>query len=234
MSEYFKTHTMYNSKNTINKNWIIKKYKLDLKKYLWHFTPKSNILEIWSWAWNFAYFCQSMWVKNYTWIDIDDYFFEENKKEFPNYKFEKIKFQNFLSTKHLQYDVIFTAHVFEHLDETERIEIIKWIYFWLKNWWIWINYMPNADSFIFADHLRYWDITHKNIYTTEAFEQLLNISQIDYSIEHLNIYIYVNKWLFWRMIHKFFVFITRIYYMWMWLYLPEIYTWEFINIITKK
>jgi hypothetical protein len=76
-------------------------------------------LEIWCWIGNFAYFCNKIWVKDYTWIDIDDYFFENNKKDFQNYKFIKSTFQKFLNLQ--QYntiDIIFTSHILEHLNET--------------------------------------------------------------------------------------------------------------------
>jgi hypothetical protein len=94
--------------------------------------------------------------------------------------------------------------------------------------------MPNAESITSASMWRYCDITHRIVYTDKAFEQLLNTVNIVYNIEHLNIYIYAWRGIFWRLVHKLFVFITKVYYMWMWVNFPKIYTREFISVITKK
>jgi len=128
--------------------------------------------------------------------------------------------------------MVFTSHLFEHLNKKERIEIINYIYKWLKKWWIWINYMPNADSSLIVWFWRWWDVTHTTIYNKVSFQQLINQSWNDFSnIKHLNINIWQN--FIKRMIHKIFLFFSKIYYIWMWRNFPEIYTWEIISILKK-
>jgi len=231
MKWYFKNHPSYKYEENLKyRKWISEKYKFDLKNYI-NQIKSWNILEIWTWIWNFAYFCDEIWTKKYTWIDIDDYFFNFHRKEFKKYNFVKDSFQNFLNTNK-DYDMVFTSHLFEHLNKKERIEIINYIYKWLKKWWIWINYMPNADSSLIVWFWRWWDVTHTTIYNKVSFQQLINQSWNDFSnIKHLNINIWQN--FIKRMIHKIFLFFSKIYYIWMWRNFPEIYTWEIISILKK-
>lgn len=235
MGNYFGQHIWYQKEHkhkleTYKLHYL--RYKKDLEKYLWNF-KNAKILEIWSWMWKFAYFCNKIWVEDYTWIDIDDFFFEENKKDFPKYNFEKIWFQDYLKDHQNEFDIIFVSHVFEHLDEKERIEMIENIYWGLKENWIWINYMPNADNLLRFWMCRYGDLTHKFIYTDISFNQLIKSAKCDYKIENFNTYIWIkNK--FRRVIHLIFRFFTKIYFIGMWQAFPEFYTWEFINVLTKK
>ena len=235
MNNYFKSHIWY-QKASNNKNKVFNgtylQYKKDLEKYLDKF-HNAKVLEIGSWMWKFANFCNKIWVKDYTGIDIDDYFFEENKKDFPNYNFKKTWFQEYLKIHKNEFDIILVSHVFEHLDEKERVEMIESIYWGLKENWIWINYMPNADNFLRLWMCRYWDLTHKYIYTDISFNQIIKSTQCDFEIENLNIYIWAKNF-FRRSIHLFFRWITKIYFLGMWQIFPEFYTWEFINILTKK
>lgn len=235
MSNYFEYHPSY-QKQLKDKEKIFKgeylKYKKDLNDYLNRFYD-AKILEIGCWIGKFSYFCDKIWVKDYTWIDIDDYFFEYNKKDFPNYNFLKIWFQEYLKEHKNEFDIIFVSHVFEHLDEKERMEMITGVYGWLREWWIRINYMPNWDNFLRFGMCRYWDLTHKSIYTNISFNQLVKSSNLPFEIENFNIYIWVkNK--FRRIIHLIFRFFTKIYFLGMWESFPEFYTWEFINLLTKK
>lgn len=235
MSDYFSQHTEYQRlfkiKNKLYDDFYLQ-YKKDLEKYLSKFS-NANILEIWCGMGKFTYFCDKIWVRDYTGIDIDDYFFEYNKKDFPDYNFVKIWFQEYLNKHKDEFDIIFVSHVFEHLDEKERVEMIESIYGWLKKWWIWINYMPNADTFLRLGMCRYGDLTHKFIYTNISFDQVVKSTGLLFEIENHNIYIWVkNK--FRRAIHLIFRFFTKIYFLGMGEWFPEFYTWEFINVLTKK
>lgn len=235
MSDYFKNHPCYseawkNRKKVFNFCYL--QYKKDLKKYLWKL-KNSKVLEIGSWMWKFAYFCSVIWNNDYVWIDIDDYFFEKNKQDFPNYQFNHVSFQKYLNKHKNEFDIIFVSHVFEHLDEIERLEMIEYIYNWLKDNWIWINYMPNADAILLSSNWRYTDITHKTIYNENSFFQIINSTNCDFLIENFNIYIWVKNQ-FRRLIHLLFRWITKIYFLGMWQRFPKIYTWEFINVLTKK
>lgn len=228
---YFKNHPSYKYEENLKfRDGLVKKYNYDLQDYLSSIS-KWKILEIATWIWNFAYFCHKLWVENYTGIDIDDYFFQFHKKEFWNYEFVQSKFQDYLDwTK--KYDVIFTSHLFEHLDEKERVEIIHHIHNSLNNWWIWVNYMPNADSVIEATAWMYIDITHHRVYNTHSFSQLINYSWVYFSeIKNLNAFIGCS--FIKRLIHNFFLIMTKIYYLWMGRNFPAIYTWEIISILKK-
>ena len=235
MNNYFKHHKQYqesiNNKQRIFDNMEVQ-YRRELQEYLYKFKD-ARVLEIWSWMWKFTYFCDKIWVKDYTGIDIDDYFFDENKKDFSNYNFIKIWFQEYLSKHKNEFDIIFVSHVFEHLDEKERIEMIENIYNWLKKRWIWINYMPNADSTLRVWNLRWTDITHKTIYNDNSFSQVVYDSKCDFEIGNFNTYV-GSKNIFRRVIHLIFLFFTKIYYLWMWQCFPQIYTFEIISILTKK
>lgn len=217
------------------RNVFFQKYKWELKK-LWKTLNKdAKILEIGFGNGNFTYFCKKYWFKNYTWIEIDDTFIEQNKKDFKNYYFLKQDFQTFLKDSK-KYDVIFTSHVFEHLNKTEAGELIKSIYSSLNIWWYWINYMPNADSHLNSCSLRYHDITHKYIYNSHSFEQIILTNEISFSkIEHFNSFPAINhyiKFLF-KIIHPIFLWISKIYYYWMWYSFPKTYTSEILSIMEK-
>lgn len=235
MNNYFKSHIWYqkayNNKNKVY-NATYLQYKKDLEKYLDKF-HNAKVLEIWCGMWKFTNFCSKIWVIDYTWIDIDDYFFEENKKDFPKFNFIKIWFQEYLKIHKNKFDIIFVSHVFEHLDEKERIEMVESIYWGLKENWIWINYMPNADSTLKVWNWRWTDITHKTIYNDMSFAQVVYGCNCNFKIENYNTYIWVKNF-FRRSIHLFFRWITKIYFLGMWHIFPEFYTWEFINVLTKK
>lgn len=237
INNYFTTHPMYKdfsiAKN--KRNNFFQKYKWELKK-LWKSLNKDvKILEIGFWNWGFAYFCRKYWFKNYTGIDIDDTFIEQNKKEFKNYLFKKQDFQNFLKDAK-KYDIIFISHVFEHLNKNEAGELIKLIYSSLNTWWYRINYMPNADSNLNACSLRYHDITHKYIYNSNSFEQIILSNGIEFSkINHSNSFPAINHYIkiLFRIIHPIFLWITKLYYYWMWYSFPKTYTSEILSIIKK-
>jgi hypothetical protein len=47
MGEYFKNNLWYNYQENLKiRDWYLKKYQKDLKKYLDYFNPNINILEI--------------------------------------------------------------------------------------------------------------------------------------------------------------------------------------------
>lgn len=230
---YFINHPWYNS---LNENLNYSKY--DFKKYnkeIWEYlnNKKLNILEIWFWHWKFTNFVNEKKIKNYTWIDIDDHFYKSVKNKYPNYKFIIKWFKEFFTKQKInKFDIIFMSHVFEHLDETERKEIITLISDNLVKWWIWINYMPNAQSILEWSKTRYFDIDHKFWYTPNSFNQLLNKYWNFEKITHNNAYIWAST-LFWRYIHYLFLFFTKIYFLWMLTQFPNVYTSELITIIKK-
>ena len=235
MDKYFEHHKWYQI-GYKNKDKVYKAHYLSCKKELKNYLNKfidAKVLEIGSWMWKFAYFCDKIWVKDYTWIDIDDYFFEGTRKDFPNYKFIKIRFQKYLKEHKNEFDIIFVSHVFEHLDEKERIEMVESIYCWLKENGIWINYMPNADAIFLVWYWRRCDLTHKNIYNESSFFQLISSCNCNFTIENFNKYIWSPSKIR-RLIHLIFLFFTKIYFLGMWFTFPNFYTREFWNILTKK
>ncbi len=235
-NSYFKSHPMYVKGM---KEWHnIKNVFAKLQDEMWHildgFNKDAKILEIGFWKWDFAYFCHNKGFKNYTGIDIDDTFKKQNEKKFPEYIFSSDDIINFFA-KNTWYDVIFMAHVFEHLDEKEANETVSLIYSSLNEWWYWINYMPNADSSK-ACALRYIDITHKKIYNSHSFEQILLTNDALFTtINHYNTLPSISPYikLLFKMIHPFFWVMTKIYFAWMWLIFPKIYSSEILSLMKK-
>lgn len=229
---YFKNHPWYNDSDIeTNNRSMIKKYISDLDNQWVDISNSLNILEIWFWIWNFAAFCNFKSIKNYTWVDIDSHYWEELKKIFSNYIFLKDSFQNFLLKKENQYDLIFTSHIVEHLEKKELFELIRLINKSLRKGWKWINYMPNANSTVNALNMRYCDITHINFYNNQSFEQaIINSWVIFNNIYHLNDRptTFIK-----RIIYSFFLFLTKIYYLWMMQILPAYNSINLISIIEK-
>jgi len=204
-------------------------------KEIWEYLTKDlKVLEIWVWNWDFACFCEKKWIKDYTWIDIDDYYFNELRKKFVKYSFIKANFQDYLVDKEEFYDIVYISNVFEHLNEIERKSMIKLVYSSLKKWWKWINYMPNADSVILLGHTAFWDVTHYRVYNTTSFEQIIKMNWINfYKITHKTLCIWCDNMIK-KIIHWIFIFLSKVYYLWMWTSaFPKIYTWEFISILEK-
>jgi hypothetical protein len=138
--------------------------------------------------------------------------------------------------KSIKYDIVFTSHVFEHLIKNEANELIKWIYTSLNDWWCRINYMPNADSHLNACSLRYHDITHKYLYNTHSFEQIILTNEVSFSkMMNFNSFPFVNKYIrfIFKITHPIFLLITKLYYYWMWCSFPKIYTSEILSILRK-
>lgn len=241
MNNYFKTHPMYiKSRKNIKKSQTIRynstyKYENELGKIFKYLNKDVKILEIWFGSGNFTYFCKENRYKNYTWIDIDNTFIEEHKKEFKDYNFFQEDIVNFLQ-KNKWYDVIFMAHVFEHLNKTEAKDTIKLIYSALNEWWYRINYMPNADSYLNASTLRYIDITHKTLYNSNSLEQIILSNEVYFSkIQHLNTIaaIWPLIRIVFKILHPIFLWTTKIYFYGMWFSFPKIYTSEILSIMKK-
>lgn len=232
--DYFSSRKDYQNDYKNNKDKI---YKITNKKYskdIMKFFPSKDIkiLEIGFWNWKFANFLFQNWYKEYTWIDVDDFYIRDLKETFPEYHFYKSNIHEFLMPNKNKYDIIFMSHVFEHLNKSERETCIKCIETSLKKNWYRINYMPNADSDILLWYGRRWDITHYTIYNSISFEQLLNKYSNFSEINHYNQYVWFQNPIY-RIFHKITLFFTKIYYLGMWSHLPKIYTWEFLSIIKK-
>lgn len=229
---YFKNHPWYQYEQNIKlRDHIVTKFN----KELYNYVPKLKswkILEIWVGIGNFAHYCHLINTQAFTWIDIDDYFFSYHRQEFPKFNFVKARFQDFLKNINEEYDVVFTSHLFEHLDEIERVEIIQYINQALKKWWIWINYMPNADSVLRSNLWMYNDITHFRIYNDNSFLQVVGESWVHFSeIIHLNNYIWYG--FFKRFVHKISLFFTKLYFLSQWIAFPKIYSFEIFSILKK-
>ncbi len=228
---YFQNHPWYINKDRERGNAsMLKKFQSDLTQRWIKIDSDYKILEIWFWVWNFAHFCNNIWVKDYYWVDIDDFYINILEEEYKNFSFEKKSFEELNSVTE-SFDIIFTSHLFEHLDERENQALIQIIHQSLKKWWKWINYMPNADSVINWLSMRYWDITHKKIYNSTSFEQTINNSGNKFEkIIHLNDRPtnFIK-----RVIHKPFYYITKMYYIWMMQGFPKNYSSNIISILTK-
>lgn len=229
---YFENHPVYN--NITNYEDIYNDYILKYNKEIWDYIKqykKPKVLEIGFWLGIFANYCNHNKL-SYTGIDIDDYFLASMQEKFSSFEFFKTTIKEFSEKNANTFDIIFMSHVFEHLDKAQREECIVEIWKMLKPWGIWINYMPNADSVLWAVHWRYCDYTHFTIYSELSFSQLLNTHWTFSSIKHINIYIGFSSYIK-RVIHIFFLYMTKLYYITMWRPFPSIYTWEIITITRK-
>jgi len=216
--DYYSNHIWYTN---IKCDWIIKKYKCNFGNIIDEKWKNINVLEIWSWMWCFTKFIKQLWIKNYTWIDLDKDSIQFLDKQYPEFEFINISVLDFLKWKK-QYDIIFMSHVFEHFSIEEWIYLSKLINKSLKDNWIWINIMPNAWSLYYSWYMRYVDITHKTLYSYESFSQVLLKSWFKkekiihknfllscrlYFYFIINIWIFMHKillWLIWQSMHKFF------------------------------
>jgi len=137
-----------------------------------HITPNDKILEIWTWLWDFASYCLHRWVKEYTWIEIDEWLTDKLWKKFNNYKILCVDALDFFQNTTEKFDVIYMSHVFEHFTIEEWIVLARYICEHLAHQGTWINIMPNAWC-ITGCLGRYSDITHKTIYSSNSFNQVL-------------------------------------------------------------
>ncbi len=231
MDKYFRNHPDYIFQNN-NYHDSYEKLKSDLKWQNIIISTSDDVLEIWFWKWNFANYCKNIWVTNYTGIDIDDFFIKKLTKNFKDYKFKNIDLDSFFIADNNKYNLIFTSHVFEHLDSKTSSKLIDWIYKSLKNWWKWINIMPNADSVFNATSMRYCDITHRILYNSISFVQKINSREnIFFDIQHYNDRptTFIK-----RIIHIPFKFIFKILYLWMMQKMPKYYTSNLISVLKKE
>lgn len=235
-NSYFKNHPMYAKwiKDWANINNVFAKLQDEVGNILDSLPKDAKILEIGFWKWDFAYFCHSKGFKSYIGVDIDDTFKEQNEERFPDYGFFTDGIATFFANN-TWYDIIFMAHVFEHLDESEANKTVSLIYSSLNSWWYWINYMPNADSSK-ACALRYIDITHRKIYNSHSFEQILLTNDALFSkIHHYNTLPSISPYikLLFKIIHPFFLLATKVYFTGMWLLFPRIYSSEILSVMKK-
>lgn len=235
---YFKNHPMH--RKSIQEWWdSIENVSSKFRDEIWHLFQDKNknirILEIWIWRWDFAQFCRENDVVYYTWIDIDDIFVSHLQNRFEDFTFLMADIVEFLEKDEGKYDIIFMAHVFEHLPPDTANRAIQLIYEHLNNDGYWVNYMPNADS-LRACGLRYIDITHQSIYNTNSFEQIIFSNNVDFSqITHFNTLPAINPYvkMIFKVIHPVFLTFTKIYYYGMWIIFPKTYTSEMLSILKK-
>lgn len=213
---YFKNHPWYKYQENLRlRDGMVNKYMHDLRDYIVDI-KNGDVLEIGTGIGNFT----SISVISCEWKVIPELiltiiFFKYHQNEFVKYQFIQSRFQEYLDGNN-KFDVIFTSHLFEHLDESERMEIVQHIGNSLTEWGIWINYMPNADSIIQSTNGMYVDITHYRIYNDHSFSQLINYCWKNFcDIRHINSFVWTN--FFKRSIHNIFLFFTKIYYLWMWM-----------------
>jgi len=157
------------------------KYKLDkeikstylpsFKEYM----PKDKnvqILDLGSGFGRFAYFCDLLGYKKYTGIDLSGGI-GICTKLFPDYKFIKDDFNNYLTASEEEFDVIFISHVLEHLKKDAMPDFLEKIRSKLKDNGIAIITVPNAAAYFGASGGRYIDFTHEIAFTPESLEEIL-------------------------------------------------------------
>lgn len=181
---YFKNNHSYGM-DIENNSWQRNK-QMD-KKFGRYIKSDAKVLEIWSWLWSFANFCIYKWVKEFVWIEIDQWVAEKLSKYFDQYKILCADALEFFEKTEEKFDVIFMSHVLEHFTIEDGITLARHIREHLNPHGIWINIMPNAWC-ISSWVARYNDITHKVIYTSNSFNQLLLEAWFDIQgIQHFNV-----------------------------------------------
>lgn len=171
---YYEYHIWYKNQN--NNSYLINYYKKNLKElFSKPNVNKLKVLEIWCWKWVFSQYCESIWIKEYYWFDLDENIILENNKTFLNNKWFIFSSDNVIDflNSNKDFDIIFMSHVFEHLDSDESKMYINKIYKSLIKNWVYINIMPNAWSLFSSTIQRYSDNTHKTLYTDNSFNQVL-------------------------------------------------------------
>ncbi|MFZ2150429.1 MAG: methyltransferase domain-containing protein [Candidatus Absconditicoccaceae bacterium] len=224
--DYFKNHDGYALFNIDFKkrDLILKK---QIGKFINNFSRNAKILEIGVGQGKFTYYCKNKGFVNFTGLELDNNIIDQHKKQFKGYNFYNIEGSEFLENTKEKYDIIFMDNVFEHLTLEEGIYIAKLINKKLNVGGIWINIMPNAESLFGACALRYCDITHKNLYTSNSFSQLLQIAGFkNEKIKHFNNMDNPNiiKLIIFKIITGFFGILGM---------LPKIHTWAIKSIIYK-
>ena len=219
-------------------NWDLKEayggsflsLKNNVGKHIDHLDKKVCILEIGSGNGWFSNYCDKLWFKNYIWFDLDDNMTQKTQKIFPNYKFYSKDIFDFLNSQKNAFDVVFISHVFEHLEEERACEISKLIYESLKLWWIWINTMPNAEAPYTSQ--RYLDVTHKKIYSSNSFSQIL--LEIGFEKNNINHYEQVlGNNIIIRGIMKIFKYFHKAFLLSAGIYPPKIFTQNIFTIAKK-
>lgn len=158
------------------------------KRFDKYINSNNKVLEIWTGLWNFASYCTYKWIKDYTWIEIDKWIAKKLWKIFDGYKIICIDALNFLEKTPEKYDIIYMNHVFEHFTIEDGIILAIHIKQHLSHDWIWINTMPNAGC-ISGCLGRYSDITHKTIYSSNSFNQVILEAWFDKdNIHHFNVF----------------------------------------------
>lgn len=228
------------------KNWIYSKLDIDADREcfvqfaemnFWNelksIKGNAKIVEIWSGHGKFAFLAKKYNLKNYIWFELDSAACDKLRADFPDYKFLDESADSFLESNTNSVDLVFTSHVFEHLDSPYANEIAKKIRASLKIWGMWINIMPNMGSLYFACHTRYIDLTHENWYTDNSFSQLLlQCWYLETEIEHRNNYVGFTKLK--RMAHLLVLRIHKIILQSMGYWMPKIHSTDIISVITKR
>ncbi len=184
-SNYFKNNSSYGTRIAENSPSQDKEMERKFGRYIY---PKAKILEIGTGLWTFASYCSHKGVKDYTGIEIDKWIAKAAAKYFKEYSIHGDDAIHFLKKTKEKYDTIFMSHVFEHFSIEEGITLANQVLKHLKPHGKRINIMPNAGC-ISAGVARYNDITHKVIYTSNSFSQVLLEAGFDrWNIQHFNVY----------------------------------------------
>ncbi len=229
---YYKNHWYWLSIDDKIYKKRFQSLEINLRDLFKSFKKNDIIIEIWCWKWYFTNFCSKKWFSNYTWFELDEDMLKLVKKRFPKYDFRKDDIFSFLKEQENNLDIVYMSHVFEHFSLEEWKELSKLIHKALKTNGIWINLMPNASAPYCSWYLRYNDITHKILYTTNSFNQILNNSGfLRKNIKHKNPIVgetFIKRVIlfFWKNIH-------RVLYISLWLRFPRIYYKEFFSFIKK-
>lgn len=232
--DYYKTHEWYGNTELINNKVLesrINTLQVNLDKIINPLNRNIKILEIWCGQWHFAEYVRRMNFINYVGFDFDTNVIESNKKIFPDYQFFDEDVLIFLENNKDKFDIIFLSHVYEHMTVDEWKILARHIYDSLNKNWIWINIMPNAGALFSSSCARYTDITHKILYTSSSFNQILLHSWFQkWLITHKNTVYRYSILEYWQRFFRFFCFLL---YRSLGYLIDKVTTYEILSIIKK-
>ena len=149
-------------------------YDYNYKKiFLDNFDSKDiNILEIGPGNGHFTDWLIANGYKNITLVDI-----EHDNCRYLREKYENLESINvinndaisYLKDCEMEFDVIITQHLIEHLFYPEIFKFFEYSYNILSKEGVLINATPNAQNLVYGCYMRYIDFSHRIIFTPKSY-----------------------------------------------------------------
>ncbi len=216
------------------KDKLDKEVNLDIYPTYKEFFPKNNkelkILELGSGFGRFPFFCQRLGYKNFVGVDLSREGIEICRKLFPEFTFVEKDFNDYFSSSSEKFDIIFLAHVLEHVNKAGIPVFLENIKQRLNEGGVAIITVPNASAYFGATAGRYIDYTHEIAFTAESLEEILLVKGFKI-VKSKNIEI--NVALYKKIIHSLVKSIFEMFIQIMGYKRERIYTQAFLTVAKK-